>query len=465
MFGRGDSMQAAPGAFDYLQAIGDLDPETAYFAVDGSQQITFWSKGAEQLLGYPAAEAMGQHCSMAISCVRCSKGCGIMEHGQISDFRLLHFHKDGRQVPTRKWARAFRDADGRFLGGVEILRPLPELPRVESELTLVDFHGILTADPDFLAQLTMLRRVAHSEASVLIRGETGTGKELVARALHAMSPRSQRPFVAVNCGTLSRDFLASEIFGHRRGAFTGAVADKRGLLAEAEGGTLFLDEVAELPLDVQAMLLRVIQERRYTPLGDSRDRSADIRIVSATHRSLRDAVKLGQFREDLMFRLRVVPVFLPPLRERTSDVLLLWQHLLAEACRRYRLDPPRLTAESLALLKTYAWPGNIREMINLAEYLAVTRSGQDVGAEHLLPEIRERRQPSVSEASANVQAEPEPPKPLARVGHSLNAAVIEEALRREGGNLEQAAAALGVSRITLWRWRKKLGLFDGSGVS
>ncbi len=457
-------MQAAPGAFDYLQAIGDLDAETAYFAVDAAQQITFWSRGAEQLLGYPAEEAIGQHCSMAISCVRCSKGCGLVEHGQITDFKLRHFHKDGRQVPTRKWAHAFRDEQGRFLGGVEILRPALETPPLEHTNALVDFHGILTADPAFLAQLTMLRRVAHSEASVLIRGETGTGKELVARALHGMSRRAQRPFVAVNCGTLSREFLVSEIFGHRRGAFTGAVADKRGLLAEAEGGTLFLDEVAELPMDVQAMLLRVLQERRYTPLGDSRDRSADIRVISATHRSLRDAVKQGQFREDLMFRLRVVPVFLPPLRERSRDILLLWQHLLAEACKRNRGELPTVTAEVLRLLETYSWPGNIRELINLAEYVAVTRAGLTVSAADLLPELLENAQPRPAQAAAVPLAEPAQ-KPLARVGHSLDAAVIRDALRRESGNLEQAAAALGVSRITLWRWRKKLGLFDGSDVS
>jgi len=292
--------------------------------------------------------------------------------------------------------------------------------------------------------------------NVLIRGETGSGKEMVARAIHEMSPRAGKPFVAINCGTLSREFLASEIFGHRRGAFTGAVSDKKGLLSVAEGGTLFLDEVAELPQDVQAMLLRVIQERRYTPLGDTRDRPADIRLISATHESLRGAAAAGRFREDLLYRLRVVPVFLPPLRERPGDVTLLLEHMFDHFAKRMTLAKPLLSRDVQVRLEAYAWPGNVRELMNLAEYLVVTRPGKLLDVNDLLPEFRERLSKQEEQAGPVVAAV-DKTQP-ARIGHSLNKAVVEEALRKANGSTDEAAQLLSVSRVTLWRWRKKLGL-------
>jgi len=288
-----------------------------------------------------------------------------------------------------------------------------------------------------------LRGVAHSQVNVLIRGETGTGKEVVARAIHQMSPRAAKPFVTINCGTLSRELVASEIFGHRRGAFTGAHADKQGLLASAEGGTLFLDEVVELPLEVQTMLLRVIQERLYTTLGDTRERSTDIRIISATNSGLREAVAQKRFREDLMYRLRVIPVFLPPLRERGDDKLLLWNKILEHQCEKMARTPPRVSAQVLAILAAYDWPGNVRELINLAEFIAVTRGGQDVEPEHLLPEFHEQHADRAPIAD--------------RLGDSRRQAV-EEALAQAGGANEEAARLLNISRATLWRWRKNLGL-------
>jgi len=451
MFTIGDGWRMKPKALDFLQAIAGLEPESAYWTVDEDQKITFWSEGAEKMLGFTRAETLGRHCSAAVNCVRCSLGCGLREHGVVRAKSLEHFHKDGQTVSCRKWAQAIYDPSGAFIGGVEVLRPAEMAQARCSSGRLTDFHGILTADARFLALLTSLRHVAHSDANVLLRGETGTGKEIVARAIHQMSPRAMKPFVAINCGGLSREFLVSEIFGHKRGAFTGAIADRQGLIAKAEGGTLFLDEVAELGQDVQAMLLRVIQERRYTPLGDSRDRQADIRIISATHESLRAAVKLGRFREDLMYRLRVVPIFLPALRDRGEDIALLWAYFLDRAATHMGIKAPTTGDAVLRRLEAYAWPGNVREMINLAEYLCATHPGDQLQPEHLLAEFHETVGPTAE------PAEPAPPRPP-RIGRKLDRQTIEQALFRARGDIEESARALGVSRITLWRWRKKLGL-------
>lgn len=439
----------------YLDAVASLEPDAAYYAVDDQQRITYWSPGAERLLGHAARDVVGKHCSVAIHCMRCSTGCGLREHGLIRNKTLTHYHADGRLVVVDKQAKSFEDADGRFMGGVEILRPLQQAAAPQAQ-QLSDFYGILTADREFLAQLNGLRHVANTQVNVLVRGESGSGKELVAKAIHAMSPRAGKPFVAVNCGTLSREFLQSELFGHKRGAFTGAVADKEGLLAQAHGGTLFLDEVAELPTELQAMLLRFLQERRYRPLGSVADRAADVRIISATHVSLRQAVAAGKFREDLMFRLRVVPVFLPPLRERRVDIPLLWHRLLAQAAERNQLKLPQTSAAAMDALMAYRWPGNVRELINVTEFVSVTRSGQEVLEQHLPPEFSEH----VAEANM-------PQHDVARSGQmeatvyrkpELTAETINATLVTCDGNTSAAAKRLGVSRATLWRWRRKLGL-------
>ncbi len=435
-------------ALKYLEAIGELDPHTAYFAVDDKQQILFWSKGAQELLGYEAEEVTGRHCSVAINCVTCSSGCGLKLHGRIENRAVTHYHKNGGKAPLIKKAIAFSDDGDVFKGGLEILTPDDRETGEEAYATsgvLTNFHGILTSDSQFLALLTSLRHAAYTDVNMLVRGESGSGKEMVARAIHQMSLRKSKPFVAINCGALSREFLASELFGHRKGAFTGASSDKKGLLAEAETGTLFLDEVAELPMEVQTMLLRVVQERKYRPLGHTRDFNADVRLICATHVSLRQAVKEGRFREDLMYRLRVVPVFLPPLRDRRGDIALLWHEMLGRSARKFNLTPPKTSKEVLEVFRRHPWPGNVRELCNVAEYVAVTRADQVVGVEHLPPEFRD-----ASQAEASVSDTPKRGKP--------GIEDIKEALDRSGGNTEEAAQYLGVSRATLWRWRKRFGI-------
>jgi DNA-binding NtrC family response regulator len=326
---------------------------------------------------------------------------------------------------------------------------------------VVELQGMVSANPQMHALFRTIERAARSDASVLVRGETGSGKELVARSLHALSDRADKPFLAVNCATLTGDLLASELFGHVRGAFTGAVRARKGLFERANGGTVFLDEIAELPLDIQPRLLRVLQDHVFTPVGGSEPIAVDVRLVSATHRALRREVDAKRFRADLMFRIRVAPLFLPPLRQRTEDVEVLLHHFLDKLSSPIRtierVDPAILPA-----LRAYAWPGNVRELRNVVESALALGSGPVLGWDDLPPEIRGEPPPAAGPALP-LMADPEPPErdltiEIARARERSTQREIEAALLATGGNRSQAAERLGISRTTLWRRMQALGL-------
>jgi DNA-binding NtrC family response regulator len=319
-----------------------------------------------------------------------------------------------------------------------------------------------------IAVFELVRMVAQSDATVLVRGETGSGKEGIAQALHKESSRASKPFVAINCATLSPTLLESELFGHVRGAFTGALRDHPGLFVAADKGTLFLDEVAELPLELQARLLRVLQERTVTPVGGTKARQVDVRIVAATHRSLREAVAQGKFREDLLYRLRVVPIFLPALRERPGDIpLLLWHTIEQRGSRGQRLVR-RIAPEAMRALLAYAWPGNVRELINAVDFAFAVGRGPELRLNELPEELRNiqaiapvlpQAEPSLSAAQPPM---PRPllPKPLLPAAplEVDEAQQLRQALANSAGHVGQAAALLGMSRPTFWRHRKRLGV-------
>lgn len=317
--------------------------------------------------------------------------------------------------------------------------------RHRPDLHPVDFHGMVTVAPQMEALFEQLRRVARTEASVLLRGETGAGKELAAHAIHAMSSRAQQPFKAINCATLTPELAASTLFGHLRGAFTGAVSDRRGLFAAADGGSVFLDEVAELSLDIQARLLRVLQERSFVPVGGTDPKSVDIRLITATHESLRAAVEERRFREDLMYRIRVVPIFIPPLVERTGDVeALTWAFIDRHNARGGR-HIEAIAGDVYEMLMSYPWPGNVRELQNVIEYAFALGEGPVLKASEVPPEVRGELPPTGSKKSARDPEEEE-------------RARIREALRLAGGQKSQAAELLGISRTTLWRRMRELKL-------
>ena len=298
--------------------------------------------------------------------------------------------------------------------------------------------------------MRLLQKVAPAKTTVLISGESGTGKELIARALHEMSPRAERPFVAVNCGAIPEKLIESELFGHAKGAFTGAVAAKRGLFEEADGGTLLLDEIGDLPLHLQASLLRVLQEGEVRRVGDARTIRVDVRVLAATHRDLAHAVAAGSFREDLFYRLNVVGLRLPPLRERTDEIEALAHRFLARHASRLGVQPKPLSAEALRLLFAWRWPGNVRELENALERALVLSEGEEIGPEALPDELRSVRPPAGP-----------PPAPadgelsVKKAQRALEAELIRKALERTAGNRTRAAELLELSpRALLYKIRE-----------
>jgi transcriptional regulator with PAS, ATPase and Fis domain len=292
---------------------------------------------------------------------------------------------------------------------------------------------------------TLIRKVADTDATALITGESGTGKELVARALHLLSPRANRPFIPVNCAAIPAELLESELFGHERGAFTGAVAARAGMFQLASGGSIFLDEVAEMSPPLQVKLLRVLQDGDVRPVGAEKATRVDVRVIAATNKDLTREVARGGFREDLYYRLQVIPVAVPPLRERRSDVPLLIEHFLEKLNRARSERPVRISDEALAILFDYEWPGNVRELEHLLERVVILAEGSVIGVEHLPAAI----------TSFSVRKKAVDPT-LSPHGVDLRSAVadfevgmIEQALRRTRGNKQAAARLLGLKRTTL----------------
>ncbi len=329
-------------------------------------------------------------------------------------------------------------------------------------------HVILGTSPAITRVRDVIERVAPTEVTVLITGASGTGKELAARALHALSPRRERPFIALNCAAIPRELLESELFGHTRGAFTGANKDRDGLFAAAAGSTLFLDEIGDASAEVQAKLLRVLQEKRYTPVGSTVERQADVRVIAATNRDLRADVRAGRFREDLYFRLHVVPLHMPALRDRKEDIPLLAEVFLERAAARHHLPVPRLAKSAVDALSDHPWPGNVRELANAVEAALLLAGSNELGAEHL---------GSLTAANDNLDAEQ---PPIAPVRSWLDAALaplrdaelpalkeardafergyLVEILRRCGGNVTAASRAAGRNRTDFYELLKRHGL-------
>jgi two-component system response regulator AtoC len=307
---------------------------------------------------------------------------------------------------------------------------------------------MITVSPQMLALFEVMQRVAKSSASVLIRGESGTGKELVAKALHNLSRRASHRFRAINCATLTPDLLASELFGHVRGSFTGAIKDRQGLFSLAHQGTLFLDEVAEIPLQIQGQLLRVLQEHTFTPVGGSEPLTVDVRILSATNKALREEVQGGRFREDLMYRVRVVPLFLPRLSDREGDVDALTWHFIDAFNQREERNITGIDPVALEAMRAYDWPGNVRELRNNIEYAFAIGQGPTLTLQDLTPELR-GEQPIGANTLTALHPEGSATAAASLTLHRWSQLLT--ALDAAHGNRSLAAQALGISRSTLWR--------------
>ncbi len=415
--------------------------------LDAALRVVWSSPGADALLEAPAppgALAPRLLCGDSID----RPIAEALSAGRAVTGTVLRPRRDGSMRALRVRASPVREGDE----AIAWLLHLDEASGNDADApdAVVHFHGMWTRDPAMKQVFHVLQRAARRDVPVLVRGETGSGKELVARAVHDLSPRARGPFKAINCAALPPSLLESELFGHVKGAFTGAHRDQPGIVRAADRGTLFLDEVAEVPFDLQAKLLRVLETRTVIPVGGNDPISVDVRFVAATHQSLRRAVEIGRFRADLMYRLRVVPVFIPPLRARRGDIALLAQRLVDELNTAGERRVTRVSPGAIEALERYPWPGNVRELRNALEYAFVIGEGPVLSVADLPPEVTS--QEPGEELSAPPVNVPPP------VEGTPEAQRIRRALERAGGSRTRAAKILGMSRVTLWRHMRELGL-------
>jgi len=429
-----------------LESIAD-----GVFTVDGDWRVASFNRAAEEITGFSRKEVAGLPCERVFQSSTCRGMCPLRRAfaigGPVYDVEVEITRKDGRRVPISVSAAPLRDADGVVIGGVEVFRDLSALRQLSRELEERYSFGQIIGKSKLMRELfALLENVAETDSTVLIYGESGTGKELVARALHYNGPRKEGHFVPVNCAALPEALLESELFGYERGAFTGATRSKPGRFELADGGTLFLDEVGEMGQAVQAKLLRVLDQREFERLGGTKTIRTDVRIIAATNRDLETDVASGRFRRDLFYRLNVVSIHLPPLRERREDIPLLVEHFVRKLNEKMGRKVKGVSSEAMRLLMDYDWPGNVRELENAIESAFVIGRRDVIRPEDLPEVVRRKRVPAVPEGRG-----------LLEEGERQ---ALLAALERAGWNRGEAARLLGISRATLWRKMRKHGLIQ-----
>ncbi len=437
--------------------------------IDLDKRVTFINRAMRGMLGYD--EELPGHllaCDVLVQSNICSTQDCVLERAlqgeRVSNVETLVKRRDGRLIPTSVNTDFLRDDAGRLIGLIEVIRDISirkELTAKAAEVTELRqrlggqtrFENIVGKSRRMREIFSLLPTVANSKTSVLITGESGTGKELVTYAIHANSPRKDKPFVVVNCSALSEGILESELFGHVRGAFTGAFYDKIGRFELADGGTIFLDEIGEVSLATQVKLLRVLEKEEFERVGDSTTIKVDVRVVAATNRNLAQAVKNGDFREDLYYRIRVFPIDLPPLRDRREDILLLLKHFVDQFNRELGKHVRQLSPDALNLLECYPFPGNVRELQNIIEHAFVCCDGDVIGVEHFPKDIL---QGAPSEQNERLDR-----GSLRRLEHDAIVHILEQS----GWQYTKASQQLGISRSTLWRKLKRMGVYPTKHVS
>ncbi len=434
-----------------LENIGD-----GVFSVDNHFHIICFNPAMEKLTGYTLLEALGKPCCDIVCTEICDVDCPIVvaikEGKKITNKHTYITHKSGRKIPVSITVAPLRDSEGRLLGAVETVRDLSEILTLRKELNKsYQIGDIISKSPKIKRILDILPDIAESDSTVLITGESGTGKEVFARAIHDLSPRKDKPFVAVNCAAIPETLLESELFGYKAGAFTDAKKDKPGRFALANGGTLFLDEVGEIPVSLQVKLLRVLETKEYEPLGASKPEKVDVRIIAATNQNLETLVEEGKFRQDLFYRLNVARIHLPPLRERKEDIPLLAEYFI----EKFRVSKGRniigISEEALKILMDYDFPGNVRELENIIEYCFIVCKEGVIYPEHL-PEYLIKRE----------ERRPLPSRPMTL--EEIEKQAIIEALKRNKWRKMATCRELGISKDTLRRKLRKYGISEQGAV-
>jgi PAS domain S-box-containing protein len=424
------------------------------FTISRGSIITFFNTAAERMTGYNRRHLLGQPCTMLFQKDAADSGgvCDDLTPGRANrstEVRLIS--KDGEMIPVRAGYTGLRNEKGRIVGGLITFQDLTLVHRlnqvIKRQYTCFDMIG---KSPVMEKIFAMIPVVAASDATVLIEGATGTGKDLLAKVIHAQSARSAKPWVKINCAAIPDSLIESEIFGYVKGAFTGADRDKPGRFQEAAGGTIFLDEIGDLPMSLQAKLLRVLEDKEFYPLGSRRTQKVDVRIISATNRRLEHLVRERQFREDLFYRLNVVRIELPPLSQRPDDLPLMIHHCLRKLCASRGLPPPAISPSAMKILLNREYPGNVRELENILEHALILCRDDPIEVHHL-PDYVQRKEEIFPGSTA--------PLSYQRFDDSTpEVRRILQALAAHDGHRGKAAKALNMDRTTLWRKMRRFGL-------
>ncbi len=417
--------------------------------VDNEWRITSFNPAAERITDHKAENIMGKQCYEVMKSETCKTNCPLRKTMAtkipVYDYEIEIVSARGETIPISVNTALLIDEENEIIGGVETFRDLSIYKHLSEELNLrYSFANIIGKDKKMQEMYSLLDVVSPTSTTILIMGETGTGKELVARAIHHNSSRKNNPFIKVDCTALPETLLESELFGYKKGAFTDAKKDKPGKFELADKGTIFLDEIGELPPSIQAKLLRVLEEHEFEPLGGIKTVKVDVRIITATNRDLQQAIKQGKFREDFYYRLNVVPITLPPLRERTEDIPLLIEHFIKIFGKRFNKTITNVSSDAMDLLLDYPWPGNVRQLEHAIEHAFIHCTGRIIQTGHLPDEINQK-----SSLLINRIINTEDPI------KEIEKEVIHSALRRNNWDREKTAKKLKISRITLWRKMKK----------
>jgi PAS domain S-box-containing protein len=428
------------------------------FTVDKEWRITSFNRAAERITGIRKQDALERHCWDIFRASICENACALrktIETGEPTvNQTLFIISSDGERIPISITTALLRNEAGDVIGGVETFRDLSVVEELRRELEARhSFYDIISKNPVMMRLFNMLEQVAESSATVLLEGESGTGKELFARAIHSLSGRKDGPLVTVNCGALPDTLLESELFGYKAGAFTDAKKDKPGRIALAKGGTLFLDEIGDVSPALQVRLLRVLQEKTYEPLGGTQPEKADVRIVAATNRNLQDLVSEGTFRADLYYRINVVRLLLPPLRDRTEDIPLLANHFIRKFNILSGKDIQGLSPEVLAILMSHGFPGNVRELENILEYGTVVCKNSYITVghlpDHLLPGTNGAKKITLQGSCDGKFS-----------WNDLEKSFLIETLNENRWSRAATARQLGIHTSTLWRKMKRLNIMS-----
>jgi len=410
-------------------------------AHDMDRRIYYFNREAERITGHSRDDILGRDCHEAFGSPFCGAHCSFCDDQpdryKNDEYALNITTKTGESRRIELVVTMMHDDAGRFTGVLSSFQDVTDLLRLKLKAGKLNrFANIIGQDIKMLQVFQQIQNVSAYDYPVHIEGETGTGKELVAVAIHDESHRGEAPFVPINCGALPEGLIESELFGHVRGAFSGAVRDKKGRFELAAGGTIFLDEIAELSKPMQVRLLRFLQEGTFERVGGEETITAEVKVISATNKNLKKEIRKGRFREDLYYRLNVIPIQLPPLRERKTDIPLLIEHFLTEAGERYKQNRVQISKEALRLMMDYHWPGNVRELQNVVQFSIVKCDGRVIQREDLPLEL------------GSIECR------VARRGPSrkLDAVSVKTVLQKTGGNKSRAAKMLGVGRATLYRF-------------